>query len=182
VREGFDNSADLTDWVYRNGEVVAATDRPIFAGATERWSDSADSVFTFIANVTNNLGEYVIAGTTDSSDLDRDLVFVFNGTTEVLREGDPVDVNGDGVFDDDAFLDGSILDYDDAFLTDAGIFHFNARLRNGAGEYLGQAFMAKDLRAVSAAVPEPGSAGLLAAPAAVGLLLATVRRRRRLRA
>jgi hypothetical protein len=87
-------------------------------------------------------------------------VLVLNGTTEVLREGDPVDVNGNGLFDDDAFL--SVFNNDDSFLTDDLKYYFNADLRNGAGTSIGQAFLV-------AQVPEPSSLALFAL--AAGLLL-----------
>ena len=59
-----------------------------------------------------------------------------------MREGDPVDLDGNGEFDDDAFIGRgnaalSAFHPDDIFLSDDGMLYFFASLRNAAGEDLG---------------------------------------------
>lgn len=90
-----------------------------------------------------------------------------------FREGDPVDLDGNGLFDDDAFfmVQGKTTislnnQVDNLILTDDGRVIASIDLKNGAGEFIGQAV-------VSVAIPEPASATLVLALG--GLLL---RRRR----
>ncbi len=144
-------NADTIDWVYGDGTVRAATDQPIFTGSTELFDD-APFAATFFLNVVNGNGDYVIGGTTNAADANKNAVLVLNGTTLIAREGDPVDVNGDGIFNDNAFL--SVFNNDDAFLTDNLWYYFNANLRDANGTGIGQAFMRIQ-------VPEPATLTLL---------------------
>jgi hypothetical protein len=156
-------AANQTDFVLRNGGVVAATDQPITPGNPELWDD-APFAATFFLNTVNNNGDYVIGGTTSNVDQARNAVLVFNGTTEFLRESDPVDLDGNGAFDDDVFID--VFGNDDGVLTDDLRFYLVASLKNGAGTAVGNAFIAVQ-------VPEPGAVSVLGIGA-----LALLRRRR----
>lgn len=157
------DNADDQDWVTFNGNVVAETGGAITSGASETFSDAVfASTFFFMAS--NNNGDYVIGGTTDNPDPLADAVLVLNGQTVLLRQGDAVDLNGDGLFNDDAYI--NVFNNDDGFLTDDGILYFTADLMDGAGSSLGQAFMAFQ-------IPAPGAMSVL------GLAgLAAMRRRR----
>jgi hypothetical protein len=154
--------ATATDWVVRNGVVVAQTDAPITPGSTELYDDSIFTT-TFFINTIDDNGNFVIGGVTNNSDVNKNAVLVYNGSEVLLRENDPVDLDGNGLADDDAFI--SIFNNDDSFLTNDGYYYFMADLRNGAGATIGQAFL-------SVQVPEPGSL------AALGLLAAGLLRRR----
>jgi hypothetical protein len=132
------SNADAIDWVVRDGAVVAQTDAPIHTGATELFDDAIFTA-TFFLNATNNVGDYIIGGVTNAADVSANAVLVLNGASVLIREGDPVDVNGNGAADDDAFI--SIFNNDDSFLTDDGYYYFNADLRNGAGTSIGQAYL-----------------------------------------
>lgn len=158
------NATDNLDWVVRNGSVVARTGDTITGATTEKWSDTAGFAATFFFMTGDNLGNYVVGGVTDALNTSANAVLIYNGTTELLREGQMVDINGDGIMNDDAFV--SVFNNDDGFLTDNGFFYFTADLRDGLGASLGQAFLVTQ-------VPTPG-AGALLALAGVGLL----RRRR----
>lgn len=151
------------DWVVMNGSVVAETGGAITSGATETWSD-APFAATFFWMASNNNGDYVIGGTTSNADPLADAVLVLNGTTVLLRQGDAVDLNGDGLLNDDAYI--NVFNNDDGFLTDDGFLYFTADLMDGTGASLGQAFMAFQ-------IPAPGAMSVL------GLAgLAAARRRR----
>jgi hypothetical protein len=120
------------DWAVKNGVVVAKTGDPITTGATETWG----AVFNAFAG--NNNGDWVLAGTTDNADPAVNEVLVLNGTTVLAREGDPVDLDGNGMFDDDAFIGRgnntlSAFEANDLYISDTGMVHFFANLRNGAG-------------------------------------------------
>jgi hypothetical protein len=130
-----DDPAD-NDWAVRNGTLLAATGDPVITDGDELWTD------VFLSFTGNRNGEWVLAGTTDNADNKTDSVIVLNGEEVVVREGDPVDLDGNGVFDDDAFIgrgnaDLSAFHANDIFLTDDGMLYFFASLRNAAGEDLG---------------------------------------------
>ena len=157
-------NADGIDWVVRNGTVLASTDTPVPGGLPGETFDDASFAATFFSMTGNSVGDYVYGGVTSNPDLNANAVLVFNNALVLLREGDPVDVDGNGVFDDDAFI--SVFNNEDAFLTDDLRYFFTADLRNAAGTAIGQAFIVMP-------VPEPGALSLLAL-GALGLL----RRRR----
>jgi hypothetical protein len=101
IVRGRDNSgttAAAPDWAVLNGALVAKSGDPIVPGSAELWGD------TFFAVTVNSHGDYVIVGNSGGGDPSRDDVIVFNGTTVVAREGQPVDLDGNGQFDDDAFI------------------------------------------------------------------------------
>lgn len=138
------NDATEDDWVLRNGVVVADSTgtNEIHPGAGEHWTDDAsvgfaDCFFAFDGNV---LGHYVIGGVTDNPDVTRNGVIVLydgvGGGHVVAREGDPVDMNGNGVYDDDRFF--NTFGNDDVLLADDGSVLLVATLRNGAGTAVDQ--------------------------------------------
>jgi hypothetical protein len=97
-RDNSGSSAAAPDWAVVDGALVAATGDPITPGSSEHWGD------TFYAVAINSAGDYLIAGNTDNPDAGADGVIVLNGATVVMREGDSVDLDGNGQFDDDAFI------------------------------------------------------------------------------
>ena len=130
-----DDPAD-NDWAVRNGTLLAATGDPIITDSAELW---AEAFYSFTGN---RNGDWVIVGKTNNADIQIDSVIVLNGEEVVVREGDPVDLDGNGVFDDDAFIgrgDAALSAFhaDDIFLCDDGMLYFFVSLRNAAGEDLG---------------------------------------------
>ncbi len=120
------------DVAFRNGLVIAKTGDSVSGGA-ELWG-------TTISSVTGNtLGDYIVVGVTNNPDTARDNVMVLNGTMELLREGDPIDLDGNGHFDDGVFLNG--FNADDVFVSDDQIIYLLGSLRNSEGTSLGDAFM-----------------------------------------
>ena len=140
VRGNNDGTED--DWVYRDGAVVAAVDQPIHTGATELWTD-AEFADCFFLHVGNGRGDYVIGGVSDGPTATNG-VLVLNGQRVIVREGDPVDLNGNGLPDDDLFF--NTFGNDDGHLTRTGFFYFTATLRNGAGVATAQGLFELDLR------------------------------------
>ncbi|MBX3375712.1 MAG: hypothetical protein KF678_01760 [Phycisphaeraceae bacterium] len=134
--------ADTIDVVVKNGALVAKTDDPITPGSTELWDDVVFSV-TFFMNAVNDNGDMVIGGVTNNPDVNFDGVLVYhpNGGTPVVlaREGDPIDLDGNGSFDDDAFID--IFGNDDGVLTNDGKFYFVASIQNSLNVSTGNAFL-----------------------------------------
>jgi uncharacterized repeat protein (TIGR01451 family) len=138
------HNADGIDWVARNGVVVAETDTPIHTGATELFDD-ASFADCFFLNVGNPRGDYAVAGTTNASNGLANAVVVLNGQTVIARENDPVDLDNNGVFDDNVFI-RTFVD-DRAFMTDDALYvvvrlrDSNAAFCGGADTDLGQALI-----------------------------------------
>lgn len=156
-----DDPAD-NDWAVMNGTLVAATGDPIITDSSEHWG----AVFQAFAG--NTIGDWVLAGKTDNPDPAIDEVIVLNGTTVVVREGDPIDLDGNGLFDDDAFIGRGVntltaFHPDDIWLTDDRWLYFFASLRNAAGQDLGtfgtggDAFLRVRVHAYDC--PNPGASG-----------------------
>lgn len=139
VRGNNDVSED--DWIYGNGAVLATLGAPIFTGSAEVWSD-AEFADCFFLHVGGAGGHFVIGGVSDGPTAANG-VLVLDATDEVLRESDPFDLDGNGMFDDDTFF--NTFGNDDGVLTDAGLFYFTATIKNGAGTVIGQGFFVADL-------------------------------------
>ncbi len=138
------------DWVIRNGAVIARTGDPIHAGATETWSDLRDTA-TFFLHIGNNRGDVVVGGRT-SNPVNTDGVLVLNNQTVLARLSDGVDVDGNGVADDDAFI--ALFRTDRAVLNDDGWVFVVALLRRGNGSDLGESLLR-----IRAFVPPAGCDG-----------------------
>jgi len=119
------------DWAVRNGVLLAKTGDAI---TEELHWGNAFSAFTG-----NSRGDWLLAGNTDATDPQRDYVLVLNGTEVIATEGDPVDLNGNGEQDDDAYI--ASFQPNDLFITDTRTVWFLATLRDGAGTALGDAFL-----------------------------------------
>ncbi len=155
---------DDQDWLVRNGDVIAETGDPVPGGLPGETLSDAVFSSTFFAMTGNGVGDFVYGATTSNPDTEADAVLVVNNSFVLLRQGDAVDLDGNGILDDGVLID--IFNNDDMFLTDDGTLYFTAELVEVTGAPLGQAF-------ISVQIPAPG-AGL-----ALGLMgLAGLRRRR----
>lgn len=130
------DDASNDDWAVRSGTLVAKTGDPIVTGSLENWGD------IFLAFNGNAAGAWVLAGNTDGGDPNTDSVIVLNAELVVVREGDPVDLDGNGMFDDDAFIgrgNSSLSAFapNDVVLTDDNVLYFVAPLRDSMGNDLG---------------------------------------------
>ena len=134
--------ASERDWVLRNGDIIAAVESPITVGSTEIFDDDIFAPCFFL-NVGNGVGDYIVGGVTDNADLLRNGVLVMNGTDVICRESDPIDLDGNGLFDDDAFVD--LFGNDDAHLSDDGYFIFIVIVKDSMGVQRGMAVLKMDL-------------------------------------
>lgn len=144
-----DNDGTEQDWVVRDGELLAATGLPVTSQGTELWSDAL-LAGCFFAHVGNGRGDFVIAGMTDHPDPARDAVVYFNRELEVARESDPVDLDGNGLLDDDVFIDS--FGDDDFFLNDDRELFCVVTLKDAAGMRVGQGLLRLSI------LPEVGEA------------------------
>jgi hypothetical protein len=139
------NNVDGHDWVLRNGTVMAQKGGSVATSTSEIWDDTTFAdLFFFIAG--NAVGDYVIGGLTDEADLAKNAVLVLNGETVVARAGDVIDLNGNGLADDDAFI--SVFNNDDGVLTDDLKLVFFANCVDGAAASIGQMVLMIDLAPV----------------------------------
>jgi len=156
---GRDNSSTgsgAPDWAVRNGVLIAKTGDPI--------SGSEDLGDTFYGFSGNSVGDWVLMANTDSANAAADEVLLWNGTV-IAREGDPVDVDGNGMFDDGAFLGRGnpalvCFQANDLALSDTNVLYFIASLNDGFGSDLGSlpAFGTPDALFRVVLAPQCGSA------------------------
>lgn len=143
------SNVDGFEWTLLNGDVLAAEGDSVAAGSSLTWSE-------FDGITVDNNDNVVLIGLA-SDGLQH---AVFNGTDILASTGDGVDLDGNGLLDDNLFIrDFSV---DDAVLSTAGEFVFAARLQDAAGSPMGQALL-------SVSVPEPATAGLLMLGGLLGL-------------
>jgi hypothetical protein len=138
------NDTTEQDWVYGSAGLVTAGGSPITGGAAELWDDTDFSDLYFL-HVGNANGDFVIGGVTSAASIANG-VLVLNNDTVVVRESDPIDLDGNGMFDDDTFFD--TFGNDDAHLTDAGVLYLVATIKDGTGTRVGQGFFSIDLTGV----------------------------------
>ena len=125
---------DDTDWVVRNGSLIAFTGGAVDANDLENWS-------AVISGVTGNInGDFLVAGDTDNPDTDANAVVSLNGEQIVLREGDGVDLDGNGLADDGVEINTFSAE-DLVLATDGTIFAFVTLRPEGGGASLGDAFI-----------------------------------------
>ena len=147
---------DATNWAVRNGELIAASGDAIVVGSSETWDDPNNNVQDFSFFVGNALGDYILGGLTSEGDV----VMVFNGEQVLLRSGDAVDLNGDGVFDDGVFFDS--FESNETRLGDNLAVFSLVNLVDASGAEAGSAF-------ITLQVPTPSAAGVLALAGLAGL-------------
>lgn len=123
------------DWAVLNGSLITKTGDPITVGNAELWG----AVFSSIA--CNREGDWIMVGNTNSADPASDTVLVLNGTHIIAREGDPIDLDGNGAFDDDAFIgrgNNTLAAFAafDLSISDTRNIYITLQLRNSAGQDL----------------------------------------------
>lgn len=139
------NNTTEHDWVYSNGSVIAERGAPIYAGATEVYSDTNFSDLFFL-HVGDSFGNYIIGGVTDNPDPLLDGVLVVNNQAVAVRQSDPIDLDNNGMFDDDAYFD--TFGNDDAFLDDSGFLYIVATIMDGTNTRIGQGVFSIDLSSI----------------------------------
>ncbi len=151
VRGAQANSAG--GFAVRNGELIAKAGDPI-GDSGENWTGTSFSAFTG-----NNNGDWVLAGQTDNGDTASDHVIVVNGEI-VVREGDPVKVDGADVFIG-RVSGATSWQADSVYLTDDNVLYCVAAIWNGVDtDYAGDpafstpyAFLRIDLNDTGAPCP-----------------------------
>ena len=132
-RNNTGTGSSTPDWAVRNNVMIAQTGD--FISPSEQLGD------TFFGFNGNAAGDWVLMSNTNDPNPARNEVLLWNGLV-VAREGDPVDVDGNGLFDDGAFLGRgntalACFQANDLALSDTNVLYFIASLNNGAGSDLG---------------------------------------------
>jgi|GEM_PF-2142441 len=111
VAFGPTSAATNNDVVLRNGALFTRTGSPVIASGTEVWSDTNPLSPGGVTGFTNtffsvytNAGDTIVAGISDEPTRRFNGVVAWNNTTIILREGDPVDINANGLADDNVFV------------------------------------------------------------------------------
>jgi hypothetical protein len=128
------------DWVVRNGVVVADSTgtNEVVPGSGEFWDDASFATCFFCFDG-NSQGQFVFGGVTSAPTTSNGVIVFDDGAgfrRVLVREGDAVDLDGNGLFDDDRFW--NTFGDDDVLLLDDGTVVFTATLRNAAGTAVDQ--------------------------------------------
>ena len=125
---------DGENWVARgHGQSIEHVYRvgdPIHAGATETWF-AAELSLPFFVHTADAAGNIVIGGGTNNPDTFSDTVLIYNDQMVIARENDPVDLNGNGVFDDGVYI-RSIESSSVVFVPGAVLFRVTLRDEDAA--------------------------------------------------
>lgn len=145
------NATTNDDWLVRNGVLVAessGTDE-VVPGSGEFFDDATFATCFFCFDG-NSSGQFVFGGVTSAPATSNGVIVFDDGAgfrRVVVRESDPVDLDGNGLFDDDRFF--NTFGDDDVLLLDDGSIWFTATLKNAAGTAVDQGLFRLDPRAAS---------------------------------
>lgn len=130
---------DYQDWAQVDGVMIARTGDAVEPGSAEVFDDNTYA-YTFRGIAVNDSGSVVLAGRTAGNDD----VIALAGDRVLLRSGDAVDIDADGLPDDDLYVnevgEGSVW-----FTADQRLFAV-VTLVNGANSLRGVAFITLDAR------------------------------------
>lgn len=133
-----------TNFVVKNGSVISMTGNTLSPFMTEAWEDDANGTVarvtaTYFTTFVNSYGEFVIGGSTNNADVNVDTVLVANNRRVILREGDPIDLNNNGNFDDDCFV--NLIKSDGCAFSDNAYLYQVVQTENSTGAITGEAFL-----------------------------------------
>ncbi|MBL8761521.1 MAG: hypothetical protein JNL50_09485 [Phycisphaerae bacterium] len=139
-----------------NGAIVARTGAPILPSGGV-WSTP------FSAVAVSGLGEWLVAGKAVGPAASDDVI-VHSELGVVMREGDPVDLNADGLANDDAFIGRGnpalpAFALDELELSNGRVLYVIANLRNGAGQDINSSPVFGEPRALVKLELPPNCAG-----------------------
>lgn len=107
---------------------------PIATGETETWSSTSPAGISIQGVGVNKWGESVILGYSTRANSQQDFVVIYdNGfySQVILREDQIIDINGNGILDDDAFMQSSLND--NLSISDSNEIFLSCTVVNGAG-------------------------------------------------
>ncbi len=135
------------DFINRSGSVVAQRLGSILPASTDTWASFTNFSRTFLNADVNNAGQFTIFGGTLSGGANIARI-VYNNERVIISDRDPIDLNGNGLTDDNVFVDlngGSGGELFTQVLGNDGHVYVVARLVDsatpGAGTFLGEAII-----------------------------------------
>jgi len=141
-----DGAAEVsrTNFVVKNGTVITKTGNTLTPFTTEAWEDDPNGAVarvtaTYFTTFVNSYGEFVIGGNSNNADVNVDTLLVANNRRIILREGDPIDLNNNGLFDDDCFV--NLIKSDGCAFSDNAYLYQVVQTENGTGAITGEAFL-----------------------------------------
>ncbi len=135
------SNVDATDWVFADGVVVAATGWPVVPGVPDLFDD-ARAPECFAGVTITSAGTVAVAASTNG-DVTGDSIIAIPGERVLLREGDGVDLDGDGALDDGVFVGDAAPGC--VVLTDDQRLFAVISLRNSARSVLGVGLVTLDV-------------------------------------
>lgn len=138
------DTGGTVNWAAKDGAVVATTGAPISSapGTTEVWANQPGFSRTFFQVGGNDAGNYFVIGGTNAA-APGNAVIVYNGQTVLLRQGDALDMDNNGVYDDNVFVGmadaGSEL-YT-TFLSNDGFLYTTVQIVDSSQVDLGEAII-----------------------------------------
>lgn len=154
------DSGGTVNWAAKDGVVMATTGAPITStpGQTELWANQTGFGRTFFQITDNDAGNYIIVGGTNAA-APGNAVIVYNGSTVLFRQGAPIDVDNNGLYDDNVF--GSMADTGSelytTFLSNDGYVYTTVQIVDSAQVDLGEAVIR--IRVPSACVADFNGVG-----------------------
>ncbi|MDX9910448.1 MAG: GC-type dockerin domain-anchored protein [Phycisphaerales bacterium] len=140
------------DYVVKNGTVIIETGSDVpGTGGGEQVGDAIGTINT------DPSGNWIITCNTNNADGNLDGVIIYNGTDVLAREGDMIDLNGNGMPDDDFFI--TSFNANDCFISSDGYAYFFATTRDGVGTNLRDAFLRVELPPAACAADWDNSGG-----------------------
>ncbi len=141
---GRNGSNTYRNWVVQNGTVIVQSSDPIVPGSPESWVAGSTLGQTFSLVRGNTSGDYLVYGGTQGGS--SSWALVRNGADAILRQGDPLDVDGNGVFDDNATV-AAIKGMSD--WTSSGDIYLIVDMDNSGGSFIGQGVLKLELGGVT---------------------------------
>ncbi len=137
------NQNQTEDWVVVNGDIFnrRGVDITPLNPSGERFSDARFQA-TFFTVAINASSHKVVGGYTDNPDPNHDEVLVLDNVRVIAREGDPIDLNANGLYDDNAFIGGFVPDA--AFIESMGaslVVYTLVPIKNSMGQIIGYSYV-----------------------------------------
>lgn len=120
----------------RSFDFIRRTGDPITVGSSIQWDDlGAFSGQGIAVSAVNQFGDTLVGGWTNDTDEARDFKLVLNDRYVILQENDPIDLDRNGLLDDDCFVNQVVAD--NVVLCSNNRVYAGATLRNSLGTVTG---------------------------------------------
>lgn len=126
------------DWLVYNNQFVASTGSIVPGGLPGETFGTESFSYAFSPGRSVGPDDFTYVGVTNNPNHDEDEVFVHSTKGVFMRENDQVDLNGDGILNENVFIHHFV---GDSFLAANGKLYTTCTLQNASGTFLEQAFI-----------------------------------------